>query len=762
MGIMHCAVQPVPELLAQVESWDSMAAAVAAGADSILIGVTLPGRVHGAADFGDREGEVEQVINHCHLRGVRAYIALNTLISQNDLDDARRLAGLLHTWGADALVLRDLGMAAIVRAAYPELPLHASAGMTVNNSDALASLEGMGFVRAILGAELSIAQISVLCRSTSMELEAPIYSGLCAGYSGQCLIGGANGHGGAVRGRCAAPCRQDYSLVCGSDACSDLRQPGTQLLKAKHLAALPLLRELAVSGVAGITLEGASGNPEEIWAATRVYRAALDRLAEAPDDFGVIEAEVDELEAACGCDLTTGYLDRNQGADMMSVSRCGGSGVRVDRVESFGRASGVGESDRKVPISARAKAAVGHRLLLSVTDSDGNCVTTEGSIEGIAADRTPLTYDYVHKQLSRLGNTPFVLHELLCELDGRVIVPIREINEVRRTAVKSLADLRICRHRRAPIPESESAEAAARLVTGIARDGRERRDADWGADEQLTVAVRVSDLGGVHAAVDAGADWVSVGGEVFEPAQRLTAADIAEAVDAVHRERDGARLLWATPRIVSDCEIPQVREDMRRAHDAGADGAFVANLGLVGFASELYGGFVVSDWTMPVMNSVAMGELAERGVEYFLLPPGLTLDDVGVIAEATVPWKCGVMAHGALELMVSEQCVLGAVLGGRTGSNPCSAPCTKARYSLMDRTGARFPILCDLSCRMHLRNSVDLCIVEQIPRLRNMGIGSAWLDLRCCSSSLVRAVASAYVEARKAEPGGGLTLEPGV
>jgi putative protease len=809
-----------------------MVAAVSNGADAVYLGGTSFNARQGAANFAD--DDLARALEYCHVRGVRVYVTVNTLIKQAELPEVARFLGFIHSEGADAVIVQDLAVARIVRDTFPRLDLHASTQMTIHNSDGLAALERLGFTRAILARELSLGQIAEAARTTSLDLEVFAHGALCVSYSGQCLMSSMIGGRSGNRGKCAQPCRLEYTLVNAEGKPLPHRMPGAYLLSPRDLAALPLLAELTAAGVRGIKLEGRMKRPEYVATVTRVYRAALDRLRENPEAYGPAPGEMEDLEAIFNRGFTTGYLQKNQGADMMSPTRPNNRGVLVGRVQAYdrsrkaarirlelplsvgdgievwvttgGRSAGTvgkifldgrqvdealgGETvwvpldgparpgdrvmktsdaaliarardtfahgaGRRVPLTMAVQASVGEPLRLTVTDPDGNVTDATGSVPGVPAERTPLSLDYLRKQLGRLGTTPFVLESISADLKGDVIVPVSDINDIRRAAVDALAKMRVDKYRRAPVAE-EQVQSSLETALHASRRILDNPVFSWTADSKqgarrpMALAARVTDLAGVLAASRAGADIVCVGGETYAPSKRMSFADLTEAVSAC---RDNGSELWfATARIVADHEIPAARDDIRRSMEAGARGVLVGNLGLLAFAAAEACGRVAADWSLNCMNSLMAADLAELGDGMVVLSCELTMEEMREVARGIGPQRTGAIAHGALELMVSEQCVVGSVLGGRTSERACSAPCTRGRYALLDRVGAVFPVLCDASCRMHIRNSVDLCMVEHVHEFAEMGLGSIWLDLRCEDSARVARVVQAYREARSATP----------
>jgi len=201
----------LPELLAPVGSWEALEAAVANGADAVYLGGKSFSARQYAANF-DRQ-ELGEALDFAHLRGVKVFVAVNTLIADQELAEALDYLGFLYERGADAVILQDLGLAALARKYIPDLELHASTQMTIHNAAGVRQLEEMGFQRVVLAREVSWENLKKIRANTRAELEVFVHGALCICYSGQCLMSSLIGGRSGNRGRCAQPCRLQYTLV---------------------------------------------------------------------------------------------------------------------------------------------------------------------------------------------------------------------------------------------------------------------------------------------------------------------------------------------------------------------------------------------------------------------------------------------------------------------------------------------------------------------------------------------------------------------
>jgi len=214
-----------------------------------------------------------------HLFGVKVYVALNTILYDNELESARRIINSVYEAGADALIIQDMGL---LEMDLPPIPLHASTQVHNFHPEKIEFLEAVGFKRAVLARELSLDQINEIRSRTTIELEVFIHGSLCASMSGQCYLSHAIGGRSANRGACAQPCRKKYSLIDGE---------GKILLEDKHLLSLKDLDlsdsigEMAQAGVNSFKIEGRLKDVDYVKNITSFYRKKIDAFLEEKPEY---------------------------------------------------------------------------------------------------------------------------------------------------------------------------------------------------------------------------------------------------------------------------------------------------------------------------------------------------------------------------------------------------------------------------------------------------------------------------------------------
>ena len=340
------------ELLAPAGGPRALRAALAAGADAVYFGLE---RWSARAFAGNFAGDdVVEAVETAHLYDARAYVALNTLLKDDEVGPALAALQAPYLAGLDALIVADLGFALRVREELPGLPLHASTQAGTHSSSQLAALATLGFSRAILARELSLAEIAAL-DTHGLELETFVHGALCYGYSGDCLLSSMVGGRSGNRGRCSQACRLRYQLSRVGDrahvTAEDEAGEGTRVMSTSDLAAIEALPRLVAAGVTSLKIEGRMKDAGYVGVTTAVYREALDAALADPEGFTVRPEWRASLEQSFSRSFTTAHLDGRH-YEVRSGGRGGHRGVLVGRVARVGGADGSVEVRLSQPVAA--------------------------------------------------------------------------------------------------------------------------------------------------------------------------------------------------------------------------------------------------------------------------------------------------------------------------------------------------------------------------------------------------------------------------
>lgn len=262
------------ELLIPVGDFDCLVSAVQNGADTVYFGSSMFNARANATNFDI--DNLEKAIDYAKLRNVKTNLTINTLIKDEEFEEAVSLAKKAYEFGIDAIIVQDLGLATYLINELPNLPIHASTQMTVHNLEGVLQLEELGFKRVVLSRELTIDEIEYICKSSNVEIEAFIHGALCMSYSGQCLLSSTIGGRSGNRGKCAQPCRLPYELINEDNQTINKGY----LLSPKDLCGIEYLPRLVQAGISCLKIEGRLKSPEYVAVTTRIYRKYLDLALE--------------------------------------------------------------------------------------------------------------------------------------------------------------------------------------------------------------------------------------------------------------------------------------------------------------------------------------------------------------------------------------------------------------------------------------------------------------------------------------------------
>lgn len=511
---------PRPDILAPAGNWECAKAAIENGADAIYFGLDRFNARMRAQNF--TEADLPELMAFLHLRGVKGYVTVNTLIFPQELGEAQQYLRTIIAAGVDAVIVQDVGICRLIRHLSPDFPIHASTQMTITSPAGVEFAKSLGCELVVLARECSLAEINkiqqqIAQRAASLPLEVFVHGALCVAYSGQCLTSEALGGRSANRGECAQACRMPYELTVDGEI-TDLGER-KYLLSPQDLAGLEILPDLVKSGVTSLKIEGRLKAPEYVANVTRVYRQALDRVIGHSQRDHVSHQERYDLEMAFSRGLYTGWFQginnqelvharfgKKRGVYLGEVSRIRheevtikleapvkpGDGVVFDcghpeAKEEGGRVYGVVQKGKEAvlsfgqgnvnfrrvhvgdklwktsdpeldkqlrqsfagdnpqfqrPIDWEIHGEIGQPLIAIARDELGNIVQVESAISLVAAHTKPLDTERLQEQFGRLGNTPFRLRTLTNHLSGAVMVPVSELNRMRREVVTQLEELR--------------------------------------------------------------------------------------------------------------------------------------------------------------------------------------------------------------------------------------------------------------------------------------------------------------------------------
>jgi putative protease len=441
----------LPELLAPAGSPEALEAAFRAGADAVYLGGSRFNARMNAHNFDDVA--LREAVSHAHRLGGRVYLTLNTLVWDRELPEVLDAAYEAASAGVDALIVADVGAAALIRRALPNLPLHASTQLSGHNASVGGVLAPFGFSRFVIARETSLADLAAAVRNNPIEVEVFIHGALCVSHSGQCLFSSVVGGRSGNRGECAQPCRLPYSCAdcrsAGKNAPSkgDRRPPRPERpgaenypLSLKDLSLAAHVPALLDAGVSSLKIEGRMKSPGYVGGVTAIWRRLLDeRRAATPEEM----AALGDLFSRGG--FTDGYQTGKITRSMMGIR----SDSDKERTAAAEKAATAAKYLPHLPVSMTLTARRGDPVTLTAEAplyrqgcAETVSVTVAGEPMG-ADELAPLSDEAVEKQLTRTGGTAYRAESIRVQADEALRVPLSRLNALRREALERLDEARL-------------------------------------------------------------------------------------------------------------------------------------------------------------------------------------------------------------------------------------------------------------------------------------------------------------------------------
>lgn len=725
------------ELLAPAGTYEAFIAAVENGADAVYLGGKLFNARANASNF-DLE-ELAKITTYAHLRNVKIYVTLNTLLNNNEIQEALDFSYDLYNIGIDAVIVQDLGLAKILHEYIPNLPLHASTQMTIYNLEGVKKLKELGFTRVVLARELSLEEIKYICDNTDMEIEVFVHGALCISYSGQCLMSSMIGDRSGNRGKCAQPCRLPYTLIKN-------KHPITSgyLLSPKDLSTINYFSKLP--NITSLKIEGRMKSPEYVATVVSTYRKAIDGIDVTAED----KNNLTQIFNRGG--FTSCYHESKQGASMMCYEKPKNWGVYIGKITNYdgkkyikldstknlnigdgieiwngednspstivselinnkiGRINGnihVGDkvyktSDKSLMQKAKESYSRGFvkksdvdvkiyavsSLPLKITINDFTYIT---DIIPEKSLNNPITEEKLIEQFSKTGNTPFKIKNLEVELDGDIFLPISKINEARRNAFDKFSEKILDRDNhtidKANLPQMKSEK------NKIAKK-----------ETSLCIKFLDENISKIIPQIDS----------IYIPLKEVLVKE--EIFNKINCKK-----YIMLPTITKAKYDSLIRKNLTKLITM-SDGFVISNIGQLDYFKNS-NTYLIGNYTLNIFNDYTIQRLKELGIKKFTLSPELTNTQINSLASTDVTEA---IIYGSMCVMTSEHCPIGANIGGFSKDKKCTMPCTKSdKYYLRDRLNLDFRVIPDnIDCQSTIYN----CKITSIES-KNLNVNSLRIDV---------------------------------
>ena len=745
------------ENLAPAGNREALERADAAGADAVYLGYAAFSARAGAGNF-DRQ-ELEEAIRYAHLRHMRVYVTVNTLVKDGELEAVTEVLQLLRDLHADAVLVQDLGVLKIIREQFPELAVHASTQMAIHNRTGVSWCKKQGMTRAVLARECSLDEIR-RCAEAGIETEVFGHGAQCVAVSGLCLFSSMVGERSGNRGRCAQPCRMEYCY----------RGQWGAWLSPRDVCLRDELPKLQAAGVASVKLEGRLKRPEYVSVVTESYRKGLDSLERGAFERADEAEKEGLLQIFNRGGFMKGYALGCEDAGVIFPGAVNHQGIRIGKVESADgklakvrlekdlrngdglvlrggkdeaglvyagpdRAAGgtatvrirpdakvkpgydvyrltdaeqnaaaAAKKGRTVPADLCLRAMPGEALTLTATDGESTVTLTGETVS--AAKTRAATAEELIRNLVKTGETVFTVRNVKAETEG-AFVPVSTVNAIRREALEMLAQKRISAF--------EQANSEFRIHNSELKDEIPKRF------DIISPQVYVRTKAQAEAARDAGLRIA------WEPEDYRK--DALNQLKADMRPGDWLKL----PDVCEEETLQGLWRWVKTNRDL-LGGIVLGSAGQLGTEWPVVYG---AGPAIPVMNRQAARLLLEEGCAFVTASPELTGAELKVLmteaaarggsAEAvseTLPIMT--VVYGRTRLMLLHHCPARTALGLAKGHKDCrmcdeGSPDALAGQALEDRKGYRFPLLRQRlpeGCAVQLMNALPTEINSEF-RIQN-------------------------------------------
>lgn len=741
------------ELLAPAGGKESIYAAVQNGADAIYLGGSRFSARAYASNFTDED--MERVVDYCHTYGVKIYVTVNTLIKQNEIEDAIDYIGFLYKIGVDALIVQDVGVAALIKKNFIDFEIHASTQMTIHNAEGALYYKGLGFKRIVLSRELSLKEIKHISKELNIETEIFVHGALCVCYSGQCLMSSVIGGRSGNRGRCAQPCRLPYTIVNENN----LESKKGYFLSTKDICTLNDIEGIINSGTASLKIEGRMKRPEYVAGVVSAYRKAIDSVY-LNEKYDAESEEKKLLKLFNREGFSKAYLFGNVGKDMMAYNFPKNTGIRLGKVLNDGEVLLEEEINLKDGIRAGEKGAVVSKIIKSGKEvleakkddkvklypefykkgdviyktsdekflselkksyedeykkkievdltvkfeiekpiflraASGEEIHVECYGENVEkAKKKPVTKEKLEESLRKTGNTPFEIKNIKFENYEEGFLTVSHINLARRELLEKLQK---------SITEKFKRELKHKIDLNIESNKKKSKLPEF----MVGVCLKKQ----FDEVIKMGFKDVIIDMFTKKSPKKLS----------LYNAESDVNIYLKIPNIIKDefnevCKL--IDENINNIK-----GIVTANAGIMRKYENKVN--IIGDYKLNIFNTFAASFYKDlMGV---CISTELSRQEIKSISEKRLV-ETQLLVYGKIETMVSEYCPIGSTFGGKCSERQCTGACLNGNYVLKDRKGVSFNVITDKYCRSHIYNPIPLNLLDKISEVKKMGIDSLRID----------------------------------
>lgn len=717
------------EILAPAGSFESLKAAVHAGADAVYMG----GGRFGARAYADNpEGDLLlEAIDYAHLYGVKLYLTVNTLLKETELrEELYDYLKPCYEHGLDAVIVQDLGVMKSMQGWFPDLPIHASTQMTLCGAGGAKFLKEAGAERIVLARELSLKEIEKIHREVDVEIECFVHGALCYCYSGQCLFSSILGGRSGNRGRCAQPCRLAYEAAADGRIIS--KKGENALLSPKDICAVDLIPQIAEAGVYSLKIEGRMKRPEYTAGVVRIYRKYVDQYLEhGAKGYQVADEDRKELLLLFNRDgFSRGYYEQHNGRNMMALKNLPPSDKEKREYEtliaSLKKEYVDTEKKRSISGCLYAKAGEpmrldirtaesglsGHTDLCAEKESEPYHITVFGECPQLPQNR-PMEEAQLRKQMEKTGNTPFVWENLRIQAEGPLFVPNQALNSLRREAMEKMQAVIVGAYYRRSCDDMKQEDAQKMSGSDRFSERKKQEASERSGNPELHISVEtVVQLETVLAGTGClKAHRAAKPGAIYLDAESLE-EQLMELIARVHKH--DLKAYVALPAVFRRKTAERYERNKDFWASLPADGYVIKNLEEYEFLRQIH--WLerpwITDHNLYTFNQSTRQLWREKGSFMQTNPLELNSRELKTVTS----WDSIQVVYGRYPMMTTAGCIHKTL-------NQCRKE--SEQWTLRDRYQKAFPVknYCR-DCYNVIFNSQPLYLLDQMETVRSLGAGA--------------------------------------
>lgn len=677
-----------PELLSPAGSFDACRAAIDAGADAVYAG----GSQFGARAYAENftQEQLLEAIDFVHLHGKKLYLTVNTLLKQKEMDTLYDYLLPYYLQGLDAVIVQDFGVMQLIRDRFSDLAIHISTQMSASSIYSFAYLQKLGAARIVAARELSMEEIREIRSCTDIEIECFVHGALCYCYSGQCLLSSMLGGRSGNRGRCAQPCRLPYTALDEAHVRLGQNKAECYPLSPKDLCTIDQIPQLIEAGITSFKIEGRMKSAAYTAGVTAVYRSYIDRYLET-GRADVRESDTKRLfHMGNRSGFTDGYYKQRNGREMLALT-C------PSHEKSKTADTGLPD-EKKIPVQAKACFQVGEPASLTVSHGAYSVTVQHDLVQ--AAKNQPVDQDSIIVQLSKTGNTPFVIASIDVQLKEPVFLPKQALNQLRRKALEQLKSDMLYPYKRKPPFDMSGMACGQAEVFSTARE-QEASPAFFTAliemAEQLDAVLEQGFIRRIY-----------LDSSMYSHADFTT--QLKEHVRRVHAV--GKMAYLALPAVFRAKTARFYKEHWTQICDSGMDGCLVKTLDELGFLAQMqyHPDCCVMDHSLYTYSDDTKASYAKAGWRYDTIPLELNKQELRKRKNTASE----LIIYGHMPLMTSAQCIQKTF--GR-----CSKTAGYGICYLKDRYAKEFPVrnVCS-ECYNTIYNPQPLSLLQLAEEIKQL------------------------------------------